>query len=184
MRRKSRGRYHRGVSLLRLRQVCNPLFSKAYVNVLCSETFSMGMTMQGNVKHEGRRTQGMVGPILGLAGALLDFYSGYLLLVQSTMGMMAQSNNSGLVWGIGITAFGVVLVATIIGTGLTRGARKMAYFGALMVVYGVVMLFIGTAMYVGITSMSRGTTFPAFGMFLIGVLMVMNGAMMRRPPMM
>jgi len=46
------------------------------------------------------------------------------------------------------------------------------------------MLFIGGAMYAGLTSMTQVTLFPASGMFVAGVLMVANGALMRRSPLM
>ena len=132
---------------------------------------------------------GAFGAILGFAGALLDFYSGYLLLAGSNMrttemGMVTQGGGPGVAWGIGISALGIVLAATAVASILRLGAGRMADFGALMVVYGIVMLFIGASMYAGVTSMTQGAPFPALGMLVVGALMVANGAAMRRPRMM
>ena len=83
-----------------------------------------------------------------------------------------------------VAALGVVLAATAPAAVLRFSAGRMADFGALMVVYGLVMLFIGGAMYAGLTSMTQVTLFPSSGMFVVGVLMVANGALMRRSPLM
>ena len=52
-----------------------------------------------------------------------------------------------------------------------------------MVVYGVVMLFIGALMYLGYTATMEGATFSGVGMLAVGLLMVVNGALMSRSPM-
>lgn len=144
--------------------------------------------MQGEAPKQGAGYDArLFGMVLGFAGALLDFYSGYLLLTSSSMdtsdmGMIAQSNASGLVWGIGIAALGVVLAVTALATRSLMRTR-MRDLGGLMMVYGVAMLFIGTSMYAGITSMTQGALFPSLGMFVVGALMIVNGVMMWRPRM-
>jgi hypothetical protein len=129
----------------------------------------------------------LFGMVLGFAGALLDFYSGYLLLTHAGMerpgmGAITENGASGPVWGVGIVALGAVLAVTTLATVSSMGTRKRE-LGALMLVYGAAMLFIGASMYEGITSMGQGSLFPASGMFLVGALMVANGAMMRRSAM-
>jgi|GEM_PF-4679214 len=126
----------------------------------------------------------LFGMILGFAGALLDFYSGYLLLTHSGMeepgmGVITGNSASGSVWGVGIVALGAVLAVTALATLWSKGT-EMRDMGALMLVYGAAMLLIGASMYAGITSMAQGSLFPASGMFLVGALMIANGAMMWR----
>ena len=115
------------------------------------------------------------GVVLGLAGATLDFYSGYQLTTQS--GMMG----SGQSWGVGLFLLGVVLAVTAL-VSLSPGSLRMKDLGALMVVYGVVMLFIGALMYLGYTATMEGATFSGVGMLAVGLLMVVNGALMSRSP--
>jgi threonine/homoserine efflux transporter RhtA len=124
------------------------------------------------------------GILLGFAGALLDFYSSYQLLVQSgttgEMGMIASFSSAGLAWGIGVAALGVVLAATSLAYLRPVRMRKMKDFGFLMVVYGLAMLFIGVSMYLGITSMATGVVLPAIGMLIVGVTMLANGVLMQQ----
>ena len=126
------------------------------------------------------------GLVLGVAGALLDFYSGYQLLAGPTTmpgEMVTVRGGPSLAWGVGISALGAVLVVTTLAMLLPRGARMMEEFGALMVVYGAAMLFIGLSMYLGATSMMQGAAASGVGMLIVGVLMIVNGARMRRPSM-
>ena len=57
----------------------------------------------------------LLGVVLGLAGGLLDFYSGYQIVVQNPMtyvlGNPASYSSTGMEWGAGNVALGVVLVA-------------------------------------------------------------------------
>jgi len=144
--------------------------------------------MQGEMSSGVARYDSRVlGVILGFAGALLDFYSGYLLLTNSGMGasdmgidtLIAQNNSIGLVWGVGVVALGVVLAVTALAS-LSPAKTRMKDLGALMVVYGLAMLFVGGSMDAGITSMAQGALFPALGMLGIGALMIANGTMMLR----
>lgn len=141
--------------------------------------------MQGELSRGATRYEtGLFGMVFGLAGALLDFYSGYLLLTHTgmdepSMGVITANSASGSVWGVGVVALGVVLAVTAFVTLLSM-ATRMRDLGALMLVYGAAMLFIGASMYAGITSMAQGAIFPASGMFLVGALMLANGVMMRR----
>lgn len=139
--------------------------------------------MRGGGK--GRRSFAWGGGVfLGFAGAILDFFSSYLILAQSTaseMGTMAGPSSSGIIWGIGIATLGVLLAVTSFALVLPVSGARMGEFGALMVAYGLVMLFIGASMYSGITAMANGALFPAVAMFVFGTLMIVNGVLMRRP---
>lgn len=131
---------------------------------------------------------GLFGVFLGLAGALLDFYSGYQILTASAMmtnemGMtVTQYTPSGLAWGVGLSALGVMLLVTAIATVTSLGMRHMKSIGALMILYGVIMLVIGVSMYSEVAPMMGGAALSGPGMLVVGALMVVNGAVMRRPP--
>ena len=144
--------------------------------------------MQGGGEDaEGAGGVWLFGIILGLAGALLDFYSGYTLLAVPAMGvneMGVTQGTPGVVWGFGVVALGVVLLVTTLASIASRGARRMGDFGALMTVYGAVMLFVGSFMLLGFTQMMTGAAPTGAGMIAVGVLMGANGVLMRRSPMM
>lgn len=130
---------------------------------------------------------GILGVFLAVAGSLLDFYSGYLILAQpitmtNDMGMViSQYAPYVLGWGAGILALGVVLLVTALALVMSFGMGRMKILGALMALYGVLMLFIGISMYWGVTPMMQRATLPGLGMLVVGALMVFNGAAMRRP---
>lgn len=127
-----------------------------------------------------------IGVVLGVTGAMLDFVSGYLILTHSMtsineMGtIMTSYSYAGAAWSVCLIGLGTLLLVTSIvsisGTGLTR----MALFGALMVVYGIVMVFMGGAMYLRLTPMMDGYLLSSIGMFIVGALMIINGGIMRR----
>ncbi|MDG6998160.1 MAG: hypothetical protein JRN15_03495 [Nitrososphaerota archaeon] len=127
--------------------------------------------------------------LLGLAGASLDYASGYLILTNSMMivnemgNMLTSYSSSGLGWSIGLFALGTLLLATSIASFSSAGMGRMDLFGLLMIVDGVVMLLIGGAMFLRVTPMMNGFIFSGIGMFVIGALMIVNGGFMRRPMM-
>ena len=124
----------------------------------------------------------VAGVLLGFVGAIIDFYSTYLILNQSQtvneMGMAAGYTSAGLAWGIGIAVLGVVLVVTSAALLFPLRMNRMGDFGILMVVYGLAMLFIGSSMYLGVASMMSGALIPAVYMLAVGALMIANGALM------
>jgi hypothetical protein len=143
--------------------------------------------MQIGVKSSNLGVLGIVGVFLAVAGALLDFYSGYLILAQSAMttndiGMVIpQYAPSALGWGAGILVLGVVLLVTALAIVTSFGMGRMKTLGALMALYGILMLFIGVSMYWGVTPMMQRAALPGLGMLVVGALMVFNGAVMRGP---
>jgi hypothetical protein len=128
----------------------------------------------------------LAGFILGLAGAFLDFSSGYLILTQSkmsvdTMGvMMTEYNSTSLAWGIGLAALGALLIATSFASVSSLGIARMRIFGVLMMVYGAIMLLIGETMYSGMAPIMEGSFLSSVGMLLVGTLMLLNGFLMSR----
>ncbi|MHB2036916.1 MAG: hypothetical protein ACYCPW_09290 [Nitrososphaerales archaeon] len=126
------------------------------------------------------------GFILGFAGAILDFSSGYLIFVQSmvttnTMGVsMTEYNSFAVVLGIGLFVLGGLLIITAIASVSSFGNMRMRIFGLMMTVYGVVMLLIGELMYSRIAPMMAGSFLSSAGMFAVGFLMILNGVLMVR----
>lgn len=129
-----------------------------------------------------------MGSVLGFVGAGVDFISSYLILADSmvttnSMGVSMTAYSPGAVaWGIGLSAFGAVLVFSALATVSSIGLNRMRLFGALMIVYGVAMIFVGAAMYTGMALMS-GYIISSLAMFVVGTLMILSGAFMRRPRM-
>ena len=122
----------------------------------------------------------LFGVFLGFVGALLDFYSGYLILTQSTVGGVIGGNATSLAWGVGVFVLGVVLLVTAVASTRPVGKQRMQTFGGMMALYGVVMLLIGASMYSGVTPMMTGATLSGMGMLAVGALMLANGAAMSR----
>lgn len=129
---------------------------------------------------------------LAIAGAILDFYSGsifFSISVSTTSTMMGATTIHHSVaaegWGIFLVALGVLLVLTaVLNLIASFGMKHMALFGILMMGYGAVMLVVGALMYFGVTPMMSQQYYivlvSSFGMFAIGALMVVNGALMVR----
>jgi hypothetical protein len=125
----------------------------------------------------------MSGFALGVVGAILDFYSGYLVLGQSStndMGMVVVQSSSALAWGVGLFILGALLAITAFASVTSLGVRIGKSFGALMAVYGIIMLAIGGFMYSGFAAMMGGALVPSLGMISIGALMVLEGLVMRK----
>jgi hypothetical protein len=130
-----------------------------------------------------RPVEWFAGVLLGFAGAFLDFYSGYQVLLQSQtvngMGIMEGYTWAGLAWGIGVILLGVVLLVTSIALAQSSRMNRMGDFGVLMTVYGLAMLFVGGSMYFGLATTMAGAFSPGPAMLAVGALMIANGALMR-----
>lgn len=129
-------------------------------------------------------TLAVVGLVLSVIGAALDFTSGTLILqtpsimpVASGMGM-APMNTGAITWGLLLYGLGGPLIVTGV-LGVTRvGMGRMHIFGGLMVIYGIIMLLIGGSMFMGVTPMMEGALFSSVGMFAVGLGMMVNGLLM------
>lgn len=126
------------------------------------------------------------GFVLGLAGALLDFVSGLLILLHSMMStnemgvMMTSYSSTGIAWTIGLFALGALLLVTSFLSITASGIARMRIFGAAMVVYGIMMLVVSGAMFLKLAPMMTGYTYSGIGMFVTGALMIVNGSVMSR----
>jgi len=129
----------------------------------------------------------VIGFILGIAGALLDFYSSYSFFMASevttsSMGVtIMRYNNSSIGWGVVFAVLAAGLACTAVANISSVGMRRMSLFGGLMIVYGVVMLALSLLMYSGITPMMQQNSLviSSVGMFVVGALMSANGWLMR-----
>lgn len=131
----------------------------------------------------------LAGLVLTLVGAVLDFYSGYVFLTLTTttverMGVaVSDYNSSALTWGIALSVLGGVLLITAVASMIFSSTVKIrmgAFFGFVMMGYGAIMLLVGGAMYFGATPMMEGSGLSSFGMFVVGLLMAVNGLVMTR----
>lgn len=127
------------------------------------------------------KTIALVGLALALIGAALDFYSSYEIMSYPAMMVgMAEGTLSATIWGVGLAALGVLLVATAAASFSSFGADRMALFGGMMVVYGVVMLLVGATMDAMISPAMQTASLTGLGMLVVGAVMVVNGSMMLR----
>lgn len=130
----------------------------------------------------------VIGFVLSVVGAILDFSAGTLIVRGSSsmsmggeMGMQTMVTAS-VFWPILLYSLGAVLIATGL-LGITKiGMGRMRLFGGLMILYGIMMLAIGGSMIVGVTLMMSGLI-SGTAMLFIGSAMIGNGALMikRRP---
>jgi len=127
----------------------------------------------------------VVGFVLALVGAILDFSAGTLIVrSSSSMSMIDEMGMSVTVagtvaWPIFLYSLGVILVATGL-LGITKiGMRRMRLFGGLMILYGIVMLAVGGSMIIGVTLMMSGMI-SGIAMLFIGSAMIGNGALMAK----
>lgn len=107
----------------------------------------------------------------------MDLVAGLVLLQPA--GMMTSSTAR---WG---GYFLLVLGSIVLLTGVylltSRMMRNRSTIGGLMLLYGVIMLVLGVAMFVRVFSMMQGSTVSGFVMLLLGVLMLYSGYGMRSP---
>lgn len=125
----------------------------------------------------------LVGLLLSIVGAILDFASGaFILQTLSTpvgTGMVASGVQS-TAWGWTLLLFAMGALLLITGVlGITPLAmRRMRFFGVIMILYGIVMLVIGSFMSFGIAPMMRGGLVSGLTMLMVGLGMIVNGKMM------
>ncbi|MEK0326072.1 MAG: hypothetical protein QQN63_10250 [Nitrosopumilus sp.] len=125
----------------------------------------------------------VIGFVLSLVGAILDFSAGTLIVrgpssmsMGGEMGMQTMVNAS-VFWPILLYSLGVILIVTGL-LGITKIAiGRMGLFGGLMILYGIMMLAIGGSMIVGVTLMMSGMI-SGTAMLFIGAAMIGNGTLM------
>jgi len=82
--------------------------------------------------------------------------------------------------GLGLYALGAIVIASALVSVTSVGSRHLKFLSGVMVVYGLVMLFVGGSMAGGLITMTTGTPFYGYAMLIVGALMVGNGATMSR----
>lgn len=103
------------------------------------------------------------------------------MVTTNDMGVMVTGiNYQDIWWSIGLFSLGALILATTFLGASSYGKGRMRNFGALMAIYGIIMLLIGTVMYSGMTPMMEGSLYSSLGMFIVGVLMIANGTMMAK----
>lgn len=126
------------------------------------------------------------GFVLGVLGSFLDFTSGYLILSRAMtstneMGTMINTYSlSNLAWSISLFVLGAIILITSLASISKAGLARMHLFGTLMIAYGIIMLFVGGTMFARIAPMMNGYLISSAGMFVVGALMIANGALMNR----
>lgn len=125
------------------------------------------------------RNLAILGLVLSLAGAVLDLASGTAMLRGSVMGT-AASDRAVLAWAVVLYSLAALLVVSGILGASSAGMRRMRMVGALMLIYGFVMVAIGALMYGGYAPMMGDQLLSSSGMLAVGCLMVVNGALMAR----
>ncbi len=122
------------------------------------------------------------GFMLGIIGGLLDFGSATTAAIGQGGGVTVWGYLlSGYGWAVVLAGLGVLVVAVSVLSVTSAGVRNLKAFSVLMVVLGLVMAIIGTIMSGG--GMMGAALIYGYGMIIVGVLMVINGAMMLRNPM-
>ncbi len=103
------------------------------------------------------------------------------MVVTNDMGMVVSNYNQYAVeWSAVLFAIGALLVITSLFGLSSIGMGKMKVLGGLMILYGIIMFFIGLVMYSGMTPMMDGSLYSSIAMFVVGVLMILNGALMSK----
>jgi hypothetical protein len=129
------------------------------------------------------RNLSVLGLGLGLAGAILDFVSGTLILKDSMTAapmMPSTFNQAALAWALVLYSLAAILAITGILGVTSAGMGRMRRIGNLMLLYGVVMIGIGGLMYGGYAPTMGGLLLSSVGMLTVGILMIANGALMSR----
>ncbi len=127
----------------------------------------------------------VIGFVLSLIGAILDFSAGTLIVRGSSsmsmggeMGMEAMGA-AAVFWPILLYSLGVILIVTGL-LGITKiGMGRMRLFGGLMILDGFLMLAIGGSMIIGVTLMMSGII-SGIVMLFVGSAMIGNGALMAK----
>jgi hypothetical protein len=121
------------------------------------------------------------GFMLGIVGGLLDFGSATTTAIGQGGVVVGGYSMSGSGWAAVLAGLGVLVVAASVLSVTSTGVRHLRAFSVLMVVLGLVMAIVGSFMSGG--AMMGASLVYGYGMIIVGILMVINGAMMLRNPM-
>jgi uncharacterized membrane protein HdeD (DUF308 family) len=116
------------------------------------------------------RTISAIGLSLSVVGAILDFVSGYVLVLDSSS--MTMAVGADLLVGVGLVALGIAVLATGLMMVSRRAADRTNLLGALMEIFGILMGLVSAYT----PSMNGGI---ADLMLVVGILMFLNGILMQ-----
>ena len=124
--------------------------------------------------------------VIGIAGGIVDLIAG-LSLVQPIVMMEGESmmvQSTALWTGYFLMALGVIVLLTGLYLLTARLMGKRSLAGALMLIYGVIMLVLGVGMLGRMFSMMQGSTFSGAVMLVVGITMLYSGWGMakKQPP--
>ena len=106
-------------------------------------------------------------------------------LLQPSIGMMQQPmmlTPSSMWGGYFLLILGVVVLSTGVYV-LTAGMmKKQTLIGELMLAYGVIMLIVGSSMFLQIFPMMQGSTLSGIVMVVVGIAMLYSGYGMTKSP--
>jgi hypothetical protein len=114
---------------------------------------------------------------IGVIGGVIDLVAGLALLQPSEM-MPAQpmSASSSLSWvGYFLVALGVIVLLTGLYLFKAHMMSNSTIIGALMLLYGLIMLGLGVGMLGQVFSVMQGSTLSGAVMILMGILMLYSG---------
>ena len=122
-----------------------------------------------------------VSATIGVVGGVIDLIVGFVSLQQSMPGSSMGMMPSGPSWmGYFLLALGIVVLLTGLYMFAAQMMKNRAMFGWLMIIYGMIMLFIGFAMINGMGAMMQGSMLSGTVMIFVGVAMLFSGYNMRK----
>ena len=141
------------------------------------DTFFAGVHFQWSWKAFGDELKQTYSAAIGVIGGVVDLVAG-LALLQPTEMTAARPMTSSLTpgWvGYFLLALGVIVLLTGLYLFKAHMMRNGTIIGALMLLYGVVMLGLGIGMLVQLFSMMQGSTLSGAVMLLMGIAMLYSG---------
>ncbi len=118
---------------------------------------------------------------VGIVGGFVDLIAG-VAVVRSTVivegeSMMATANAQWV--GYSLMLLGVIVLSTGFYL-LTPRMMNRSFVGPVMLLYGVIMLVLGVAMFAGMLSMMQNSALSGAAMLLTGTAMFYSGYSMRK----
>ena len=126
----------------------------------------------------GRGLQEKFSALIGIVGGIVDLFAGFAILQGTTEPMMMRPA-SDLWVGYFLLALGIVVFLTGLWIFRVRMMRHSP-IGWLMILYGVIMLFLGVGMIGQIFTMMQGSTVSGSVMIILGIAMLYSGYGMAR----
>ena len=122
-----------------------------------------------------------VSATIGVVGGVIDLVVGFVSLQQSMPGSSMGMMPSGPLWiGYFLVTLGIIVLLSGLYMFAAQMMKNRAMFEWLMILYGIIMLFIGFAMINGMVAMMQGSILSGAVMIFVGVAMLFSGFSMRK----